>query len=62
MLHFASFWLQTELEYKQHLLECRTTSELIPLLVRQFHREIKLLDILLARVEIANGETPFSIN
>jgi uncharacterized protein len=62
LLHFASYWLQTELEYKQQLLECTTTSMLIQRLVRQFHREIKLLDVLLARVEIANGETPFSLN
>jgi Lon protease-like protein len=62
MLYFASFWLQTELESKQQLLECASTNELVPRLVRQFHREIKLIDILLARVDIANGETPFSLN
>lgn len=62
MLHFASFWLQTELSYKQQLLECTTTGALVQRLVRLFHREIKLLDVLLARVEIANGDTPFSLN
>lgn len=62
LLHFASFWLQTELAYKQQLLECTTTSSLVPRLVKLFHREIKMLDVLLARVEIANGDTPFSLN
>lgn len=62
MLYFASFWLQTDLDYKQKLLESPSTNELIPRLVRQFHREMKLIDILLARVDISNGETPFSIN
>lgn len=62
LLNFASFWLQTELTYKQELLECSTTSLLVQRLVKLFHREIKLLDVLLARVEIANGDTPFSIN
>jgi len=62
VLNFASFWLQTELTYKQELLECSTTSVLVQRLVKLFHREIKLLDVLLARVEIANGDTPFSLN
>jgi uncharacterized protein len=62
LLNFAAFWLQTDLEYKQQLLECSLSSELVSRLVRQFHRELKLLDILLARVEIANGDTPFSLN
>lgn len=62
VLNFASHWLQTELSYKQQLLECTTTSMLVQRLVKLFHREIKLLSVLLARVEIANGETPFSIN
>ncbi len=62
LLYFASFWLQSDMSAKQRLLECATTSELVPQLVKLYHREIKLLDILLSQVEIANGETSFSLN
>lgn len=62
LLHFVAYWMQIDLPSKQEMLECETTSALLPRLVKTLHRESKLLDILLSQVEISNGDTPFSVN
>lgn len=62
LAYLASVILQTEPEIRQKLLAASSLLTMLQDLTALYHREVTLLQIMLTSVEIANGETPFSLN
>lgn len=63
LAYLAAVILQTDqLEHKQRLLAADSVASMIQDLNGMYHRELALLQIMLSKVDITNGETPFSLN